>query len=645
MDKNQIRNALFLTVAAILLYSFKGNPSWIELCSGLAFFLFGMQCMTDGLQQLAGGKLEKLLAKSTSKPWKAFAFGGGAAVILQSTTIVSLLVIAFINASLITLAGGFSILLGAYIGSSSGIWLLALAGQSMSLSIITYPMLVLGVLASFNGEKSKAFGRVVIGIAFIFLAITHMKAGFSDFTTNFDFAQSGIIGWQRFAILMVVGFVATMVLQSSHATIMLILTALDLSQITLYDSFILTVGALLGSTISTAIIGFIGGSRDGKRLAVAHIIFHFAAAIVILVLISPITALSAHIGRYFELNDMMELAFFHTLFNGAGVLMFWWIQTPVINLLKRIIPDEEKGPSVMETAETIYDVVEDDKTIAPKYLLEQSLSMPAAAMGAVFKEVQHLGEVSSEVLCLSLNIPLEDVTKETFDEQSFLESHTKASVDANILYQRYVKGLYGDILIYMSRIDFSDSEDADYYQDYLLNCQMVALSLVDAVKSGRHLQKNFNRYLTVHDSIMRDFYQDLKLFVYTNMRSLYTIYSTLDEDLIDPVKREEILAKIDVLSEKSKQFERVFRRELFLASSHAEVNAFSTSSVMNDLSYCRRLIKSLYGILRFTIESQAYPFVNSDVIKNEKEAEPVAEEDIEGNLHNVTEQEVQIDVK
>lgn len=628
MDKNQIRNALFLAVAAVLLYSFKGNPSWIELCSGLAFFLFGMQCMTDGLQQLAGGKLEKLLAKSTAKPWKAFIFGGGAAVILQSTTIVSLLVIAFINASLITLAGGFSILLGAYIGSSSGIWLLALAGQSMSLSVITYPMLVLGVLLSFNGDKSKAFGRVILGIAFIFLAITHMKAGFSDFTTNFDFAQSNIDGWQRFAILITVGFLATMVLQSSHATIMLILTALDLSQITLHDSFILTVGALLGSTVSTSIIGFIGGTRDGKRLAVAHIIFHFAAALVILVLLSPITALSHFLGRYFELNDMMELAFFHTLFNGVGVLMFWWIQGWVIQLLKRIIPDEEKAPVIVETAETIYEPLEIEKSIQPKYLREQSLSVPPAAVGAIFKEVQHLGEVSSEVLCLSLNIPLEDVTQETFDEESFLESHTKASVDANILYQRYVKGLYGDILIYMSRIDFSDSEDADYYQDYLLNCQMVALSLVDAVKSGRHLQKNFNRYLTVHDSIMRDFYQDLKLFIYTNMRSLYSIYNTLDADLIDPVKREEILAKIDELLEKSKQFERVFRRELFVASSKDEVNAFSTSSVMNDLSYCRRLLKSLYGILRFTIESQAYPFVNSDEIIHEKDVEPILEEEV-----------------
>ena len=620
LDNYKTKNIIFLIIAVALIYSFKGNPSWIELCSGLAFFLFGMQCMTDGLQQLAGGKLEKLLAKSTATSWKAFTFGTGASIILQSTTIVSLLIIAFINASLITLSGGFSILLGAYIGSSSGIWLLAIAGQSVSLSIITYPLLVLGVLASFNGDKSKALGRVIIGIAFIFLAITHMKAGFSDFTTNFDFAQSGIEGWQRFALLMAVGFLATMVLQSSHATIMLILTALDLSQITLHDSFILTVGALLGSTVSTSIIGFIGGSRDGKRLALAHTVFHFSTAIVILLLLSPIEALSHYLGKHLDLNDMLELAFFHTVFNLVGILMFWWIQKPLIQWLRYILPDEEKGLLVTETAETIHENVEEEKTITPKYLLDQSLSVPAAAMGAVFKEIQHLGEVSGEVVCLSLNIPMDDIVKDEFDEQSFSQSHSKASVDANVLYQRYVKGLYGDILIYMSRIDFSDAEDADYFQEYLLNSQMVALSLVDAVKSSRHLQKNFNRYLTMHDTIMRDFYQDLKLFLFKNMQALYQLNIAIENNLTKESKRDEILKEIQTLLAKSKQFEQMFRRELFIASSQNEINAFSTSSVMNDLSYCRRLIKSLFGILIFTIESQNYPFSNSDPMTNEQEA-------------------------
>lgn len=614
MDKNQIRHVIFLIIAAVLIYSFQGHPSWVELCSGLAFFLFGMQCMTDGLQQLAGGKLEKLLAKSTAKRWKGLLFGTGSTIVLQSTTVVSLLIIAFINASLITLAGGFTIMLGAYIGSSSGVWLLALAGQSVSLAVLTYPLLILGVLASFNGDKSKALGRVVIGIAFIFLAITHMKTGFSDVTTEFDFASFDIVGFWRFFILLTVGFLATMVLQSSHATIMLILTALDLSQITLNDSFILTIGALLGSTVSTSIIGFLGGSRDGKRLALAHLVFHLVIAVVILLLLSPIRQMIDAIGHGLMLNDLMQLALFHTLFNVVGVAIFWGVQSRLLEALKCIIKDEEKPPVLVEPQELIH-----QEEVTSKYLLEASLSVPAAAMGAVFQEIRHLGEVSAEVICLSLNISLEDVTDGEVNEAAFAASHDRTAVDANLLYNHYVKGLYGNILIYMSRIHFTDAKEMEYYQSYLLNCQMVVLSMVDSVKSSRHLQKNFNRYLAAKEGIMQTFYQDLKLYLLTNLKAMYELSKTFDEDLCDPVKRAHLLEEIQAQLEKGKQFERVFRHEIFIAGRDQKVNAFNTGSVMNDLSYCRRLVKSLFDIMLLTLESQTYPFANDDVEHPDKE--------------------------
>ncbi|MBS7835384.1 Na/Pi cotransporter family protein [Wohlfahrtiimonas chitiniclastica] len=619
MDKNQIRHVIFLIIAAVLIYSFQGHPSWVELCSGLAFFLFGMQCMTDGLQQLAGGKLEKLLAKSTAKRWKGLLFGAGSTIVLQSTTVVSLLIIAFINASLITLAGGFTIMLGAYIGSSSGVWLLALAGQSVSLSVLTYPLIVLGVLASFNGDKSKALGRVVIGIAFIFLAITHMKTGFSDVTTQFDFTTFDITGFWRFLILLTVGFLATMVLQSSHATIMLILTALDLSQITLNDAFILTIGALLGSTVSTSIIGFLGGSRDGKRLALAHLVFHLVIALVIVLILSPIREMIHGIGRWLDFNDLMQLALFHTLFNVVGVALFWGVQAKLLDALKRLIPDAEKVPLVVETAESIEAIEEGNPPVQSKYLLEASLSVPAAAMGAVFQEIRHLGEVSAEVVCLSLNISLEDVTDGEVNEDAFANSHDRASVDANLLYNHYVKGLYGNILIYMSRIHFTDAKEMEYYQSYLLNCQMVVLSMVDSVKSSRHLQKNFNRYLTAKEGIMHDFYQDLKLYLLTNLKAMYEMRKTFDEDLCDPVRRAHLLDEIHAQLDKGKQFERVFRHEIFIAGRDQKVNAFNTGSVMNDLSYCRRLVKSLFDIMLLTLESQMYPFANDDVEHLNKE--------------------------
>lgn len=176
-----LRLVLAVAAAAALAWSFWSNGGWLQLCAGLAIFLFGMQCLEEGLRQLAGGGLERLLARSTGTPRRGLLFGIAATTALQSSTLVSLLTIAFISSGLIQLAGGIAVIFGANLGATSGIWLLALAGQDLSLSPLALPLLVFGVLAGFTGPRGKAMGRVVLGVAFIFLGIDQIKAGFGQF--------------------------------------------------------------------------------------------------------------------------------------------------------------------------------------------------------------------------------------------------------------------------------------------------------------------------------------------------------------------------------------------------------------------------------------------------------------------------------
>src|SRR5690606_17910333 len=137
--KSYARAMLLGLLAGGLAWSFWASAGWLQLCAGLALFLFGMQCLEEGLRQLAGGKLEQLLGRSTATPGKAMLFGMGGTLLLQSSTLVSLLTIAFISTGLIQLAGGIAILFGANLGATSGIWLLALAGQNLSLSPLALP--------------------------------------------------------------------------------------------------------------------------------------------------------------------------------------------------------------------------------------------------------------------------------------------------------------------------------------------------------------------------------------------------------------------------------------------------------------------------------------------------------------------------
>src|SRR5690606_19651619 len=215
-----------LSLAVLLGWSFWRSAGWLQLCAGLALSLFGMQCLEEGLRQLAGGGLERLLARSTGTPVRGLLFGMGGTALLQSTTLVSLLTIAFIGSGLVQLAGGIAVILGANLGATSGIWLLALAGQDLSLSPLALPLLVFGVLGGFAGAKGKAAGRVVLGVAFIFLGIDQLKLGFDQFGAGLDLASvqgSGVAGT---ALFVLAGLAVTVVLQSSHATLMLTLAAL-----------------------------------------------------------------------------------------------------------------------------------------------------------------------------------------------------------------------------------------------------------------------------------------------------------------------------------------------------------------------------------------------------------------------------------
>ena len=286
MKLDKFRLPLFVLLAAALGWSFWRDDGWLQLCAGLAIFLFGMQCLEEGLRQLAGGSLEKLLARSTGTPARGLAFGIVGTTLLQSSTLVSLLAIAFLGSGLIQLAGGIAIILGANLGATTGIWLLALAGQNVSLAPAALPMLVFGVLGSFAGPRGKAAGRVLLGIAFIFLGIDGLRAGFEAMGGSTGFDANGTTGVAQTLLFVLIGLVATVVLQSTHAVLMLALAALAGGQLQLDQSLAIAIGSNVGSSVSTAVVGMFGSNRSGQRLALFHVLFNVTTAV--LALLPPV---------------------------------------------------------------------------------------------------------------------------------------------------------------------------------------------------------------------------------------------------------------------------------------------------------------------------------------------------------------------
>ncbi len=584
---------IWLLIAALAV-SFWFSEGWTALAGGLALFLFGMQCLEEGLRQLAGGELERFLARATGRPWKSLGFGVLATVTVQSSTLVSLLTIAFRGTGLIGLAAGLCIVFGANLGTTSGIWLLALAGQSVSLGDLALPLAVFGILLGFSGPKSRGAGRVLLGICLLFFGIDLIKGGFSEATVMFDPAQFKVPGIMGLLLFVGIGALVTAVVQSSHASLMLVLTALASGQIDIDQGFALAIGTNVGGVV-TAVVGSLGGGRAGQRLALANVLFNSTVALLALLALQPLTALVLWLAALlgFTDNDLLKLALFHSLFNGLGVMLFIPWHRSLAARLERWLP-ERAEPRVLITP-----LPDSSRAQAPlqsvtitraRYLDEDALESADAAVQAVARELQHLARLSLEVICHALYLPVDQLRSRQIDEQALHEMsrHPAHGLDAEQLYQQHIKGVYSDLVDYMGRLQVNLEER---HSAAWMASQVVALQLVDAVKDAKHLQKNLARQLDSPETAVRQAYLELRRHLLWVLREMHGI-SLLE------LPAEVLLARLQLFDEQAAQFDGRFREHLFASVRERQLDGQRASSLLNDLGYASRITQSLRNVFR-----------------------------------------------
>jgi phosphate:Na+ symporter len=305
----------------LLIYGFWISPDFKEITAGVAIFLFGMLFLEEGFRAFTGGLLENLLNRTTNRLWKSISFGIVTTTVMQSSSLVSVITISFLSAELIALASGIGIIFGANIGTTTGAWLIAGLGLKVKISAYAMPMLVFGIVLVFQNNRSmKGVGYILAGLGFLFLGIHHMKEGFEAFRDTIDLTQFALPGYAGLFAFAGIGVFATVVMQSSHATLVLIITALAAQQVTYENALALAIGANVGTTI-TAILGSLSSNYQGKRLAAGHLIFNMITAVIAIVfihqLVWAVEATAANIGIR---NDdyTLKLAVFHTIFNVIG---------------------------------------------------------------------------------------------------------------------------------------------------------------------------------------------------------------------------------------------------------------------------------------------------------------------------------------
>ncbi len=233
-----MRRILLPTIFAILTYGFWVSPEFKMIAAGVAIFLFGMLSLEEGFKAFTGGTLESLLRRTTDRLWKSLGFGLVATTLMQSSSLVSVITISFLSAGLLGLAEGVGIIFGANLGTTTGAWLIAGFGLKVKIAEYAMPMLVFGVILLFQKARAaKGLGYILAGLGFLFLGIHYMKDGFESFKSAIDLAAYALPGLTGLLVYTLMGILATVIMQSSHATLVLTLTALGAGQITYLNAW------------------------------------------------------------------------------------------------------------------------------------------------------------------------------------------------------------------------------------------------------------------------------------------------------------------------------------------------------------------------------------------------------------------------
>jgi phosphate:Na+ symporter len=573
MTRAIFKTTLLPVILGLLVFGFWMSPDFQEIAAGVAIFLFGVLMLEDGFNRFGGGFLEIVLERATGSMTRSLGFGFFSTTIMQSSSLVSVITISFLSAGLISLGAGIGIIFGANIGTTTGAWLVAGFGLKVNLSSYALPMLAIGIVLVFQRSKYlRGAGYALAGLGFLFLGIHHMKLGFDSFKDQFDLTRLAMTGFAGLLVYTLVGAAATVVMQSSHATMVLIITALASGQISYDNALALAIGSNIGTTI-TAILGAMTANFQGKRLALAHLVFNVVTAGIALALISPlrmaVDSISATIG--IAAGDYaLKLAVFHTIFNVMGVVIMVPMTQRLIAFLERTI--SERSPDVSQ----------------PHYLNDSVAAFPATAEKALRNEVGHLQDNAIELIAHGLNLHRHELYAAP-DIEAYVQSARRPfDFDIEEAYEQRIKVLYSAILDFVNTKATGEMPQQTAKRMYSL--REAAEQMVRAVKEIKHMRTNTSHYTVRKRGEATALYNTLR----TEIARILVEIHKLDQEA--PEKRSSLWLEEERRSVKrdkkatNKLVERLMRKDA--------LSPIAATSFLNDASYAYRAMKDLLEAAR-----------------------------------------------
>ena len=420
-----------------------------EFLGGLGIFLFAMFSLENAIRDLAGRSFKRFIKNRTSSRLKSISTGAIVTAILQSSSAVSLMVLAFVGAGIMAMENAIGVILGSNIGTTATAWIVA--GIGFKLDIESFALIFIGIgglIIIFLGksERYSNISKLLVAFGFLFMGLSFMKGSVEHITTVISLDEIPDYG---IGLYIIIGAVLTAIMQSSSATIAIVLTGLNAHLLQFEDAAAIVIGANIGTT-ATILLGGIRSTQIKKRVAFSHLIFNLFSGVIGLILLWPITFLIQQFIGPIEDNAVMAIAGFHTIFNIIGVIVFFPFIRIFSKWLTKLIPDKEIAIT--------------------KYIQGLAPSVFEAASSGLKKEIIYL---TNQVMLFNENVIQEGTGKS----------------NSNVVTKKYdeLKLLQAEIFKFASEAQMSKLNEQEATElNQLLHCARQSLNAAKAIKDVRH---------------------------------------------------------------------------------------------------------------------------------------------------------------
>lgn len=336
----------------------------IKFVGALGVFLFGMKLMSEGLQKIAGSKMRTLLGRITNNPFRSILAGTVVTAAIQSSSATTVMVVSFVNAGLMSLAGAIAVIMGANVGTTVTAWIITLFGLGEGTGTFSFPLFAAALSAPLlflaKKDKLKSIGEFFMGFALLLLGMDLLQGAMPNLEEYPSFLEtlgtmSGF-GFASILLFILIGAALTCVVQASAAMMAITLVMCYKGWIGFDVAVALVMGQNIGTTITANLAAMVANTM-ARRAARAHLVFNVVGVVLTLIVFRPVMNLIARVTIGIEGFDPyspnpeeaaqaipMALALFHTVFNVLNTLIMVWFIPLIIRIVNWMVkPSKEEN--------------------------------------------------------------------------------------------------------------------------------------------------------------------------------------------------------------------------------------------------------------------------------------------------------------